>query len=360
MRSEALALGQSLMDRRQLVRAAFAFPLAHASRALAQDLIFLGDMHAHFFFNEQGTTKSGPVARILAGGKATLVAWSLVGDVLWMRPTPRGFAQKAVPKAGDTLGWFQRELTRIKRHITEQKLKIVRAPRDVELALKGDPHVVLAVEGASFVEDDPSRLKMAYDLGIRHLQLVHYIKNTIGDFQTERPEHGGLTDLGKKVIQECNRLGILIDLAHCTSDAVTQALAISKVPMVWSHSSVTNRRQPDWTMIAWQARQLTLGGASAITRKGGVVGLWALRQDVGGTIDAYATRLSEMADWLGEDHVAFGTDMNGLATNAVISNYADLRGVVEYWERQQVSRGRIQKLAIGNYARVLRTALGSS
>ncbi len=113
-------------------------------------------------------------------------------------------------------------------------------------------------------------------------------------------------------------------------------------------------------MIAWQARQLTLGGASAITRKGGVVGLWALRQDVGGTIDAYATRLSEMADWLGEDHVAFGTDMNGLATNAVISNYADLRGVVEYWERQQVSRGRIQKLAIGNYARVLRTALGSS
>jgi membrane dipeptidase len=355
------------MDRRKLVKAGLqaglqaglAFPLAYVSRALAQSSTFLGDMHAHFFFNERGTSKSGPVARILAEGNVTLAAWSLVGDALWMDATPRGFVQKSVPKAGDTLGWFQRELARMKRHIAEQKLNIIRTPSDVELALTGVPHVVLAVEGASFVEDDPGRLKMAYDLGIRHLQLVHYVRNTLGDFQTVRPEHGGLTDLGKNVIQECNRLGILVDLAHSTSAAVTQALAISKLPMVWSHSSVTARRKPDWRMIAWQARQLSLEDAKAITRKGGVVGLWALRQDVGGTIESYANRLSEMADWLGEDHVAFGTDMNGLGANAVISTYADLRRVAEYWQRRQVSRARIQKLAIGNYARVLQTALAS-
>lgn len=351
------------MDRRQLVKAGLqaglAFPLACASRAFAQSPTFLGDMHAHFFFNEQGISKSGPVARILAGGNATLVAWSLVGDALWIAATPRGFVQKSVPKAGDALGWFQRELARMKRHITEQNLKIVRTASDVELALTGAPHVVLAVEGASFVEDDPGRLKIAHDLGIRHLQLVHYVSNTLGDFQTVAPEHGGLTDLGKNVIRECNRLGILIDLAHCTSGAVNQALAISKVPMVWSHSSVTARRKPDWRMIAWQARQLSLEDARAITRKGGVVGLWALRQDVGGTIEAYADRLSEMADWLGEDHVAFGTDMNGLGANAVISDYSSLRRVVDYWQRRQVKRARIQKLAIENYARVLQTALGS-
>ena len=53
---------------------------------------------------------------------------------------------------------------------------------------------------------------------------MHYIRNALGDFQTERPQHGGLTELGKKVVQECNRLGILVDLAHATADAVTQAL----------------------------------------------------------------------------------------------------------------------------------------
>ena len=127
-------------------------------------------------------------------------------------------------------------------------------------------------------------MQAAYDLGIRHIQLVHYIRNPIGDFQTEQPEHNGLTEFGKKVVEECNRLGILVDLAHCTDEAVTQALAVSKVPMVWSHSSVTRTRKPHWTMPAWQARQLSLEGAKAIAAKGGVVGLWALRTDVGSTL----------------------------------------------------------------------------
>lgn len=346
------------MDRRQFLKAGLAWPpLAFASRAFAKDPIFIADMHFHLFFPGPSSAQLRPLARRMADGNATLVAWSLVGDLLWMRPTPRGFQQKSVPKPGETLAWFQRELERIKKYVAEQNLKIVTTPADVELALKGDPHVVLSVEGASFV-DDLSQLQIAYDLGIRHIQLVHYIKNSIGDFQTERPEHNGLSDFGKTVVQECNRLGILIDLAHGTDAAVTQALAISKVPMVWSHSSVTKERKPHWSMVAWQARQLSVEGARAIAQKGGVIGLWALRSDVGATLEAYADRVSEMADWLGEDHVAFGTDMNGLAA-PVIASYADLRRVVDHWERRQLSESRIRKLAIENYARVLRQALGS-
>jgi membrane dipeptidase len=217
---------------------------------------------------------------------------------------------------------------------------------------------VLAVEGASFLDDDLSQLQAAYDAGIRHIQLVHYIRNTLGDFQTEKPQHGGLSDQGKRVVQECNRLGILVDLAHSTPDAVTQALAVSKVPMVWSHSSVTRTRKPQWMMSVTQARQLSLEGAKAIAAKGGVVGLWALRSDVGHTPEAYADRLSEMADWLGEDHAAFGTDMNGLL-GPVLTSYADLRRVVDYWEQRRMSESRIRKLAIENYARVLKQAMAA-
>jgi membrane dipeptidase len=347
------------MDRRQLLKAGLAWPFAFASRAFAKDPIFIADMHFHLFFPPGPNSASlKPLASKMADGKATLVAWSLVGDLLWMRPTPRGLKQNGVPLAGETLAWFQRELVRIKAYIAEQNLKIVRTPADVELALKGDAHVVLSVEGASFVDDDLSQVQAAYDLGVRHIQLVHYIRNAIGDFQTEEPQHNGLSDFGKTVVEECNRLGILIDLAHCTETAVTQALAISKVPVVWSHSSVTNARKPHWSMPAWQARQLSVEGAKAIAAKGGVVGLWALRTDVGATVEAYAYRLSEMADWLGEDHVAFGTDMNGLIA-PVIANFADLRRVVDYWERRQVSESRIRKLAIENYARVLRQALAA-
>jgi membrane dipeptidase len=346
------------MDRRQLLKAGFAWPFAVAGSAFAKDPIFIGDMHFHLLFIGPNPASSNPLARNLAGGRATLVAWSLVGDLPWMGITPRGFKQKSVPKPGETVTWFQAELARVKAHIAEQNLKIVKGPDDVDLALKGDPHVVLSVEGASFLDDDPSQLQAAYDAGIRHIQLVHYIRNTIGDFQTEKPQHGGLSDQGKKVVQECNRLGILVDLAHSTPDAVTQALAVSKVPMVWSHSSVTRTRKPQWMMSVTQARQLSLEGAKAIAAKGGVVGLWALRSDVGQTPEAYADRLSEMADWLGEDHAAFGTDMNGLL-GPVLTSYADLRRVVDYWEQRRMSESRIRKLAIENYGRVLKQAMAA-
>jgi microsomal dipeptidase-like Zn-dependent dipeptidase len=65
-----------------------------------------------------------------------------------------------------------------------------------------------------------------------------------------------------------------------------------------------------------------------------------------------------MADWLGEDHAAFGTDMNGLIS-PLFTGYADLRRVVDYWEQQRMSESRIRKLAIANYARVLRQAMAA-
>jgi len=343
------------MDRRSFLLAGLAAPFAYSRLARAGDEIYLADMHFHLFFFGDNTPAKHPLASTMAAGNVKLLAWSLVGDVPWIRPSSKGLKQVGVPKPGEALDWFHKDIALIKAHLAEQNLKIVLSPEDVDAALKGQPHVVLAVEGASFV-DDPSQLKLAYDLGIRHLQLVHYIKNPLGDFQTEKPEHDGLTDLGKEVVQECNRLGILVDLAHCSPDAVAHALEVSKAPVVWSHSSVTRKGRPDWTMPVWKARQLSLEQAKAIADKGGVVGLWAMRSDVGGGVEAYAARLSEMADWLGEDHVGFGTDTNAII-NPAIANYADLRQVVLLWQEHGVSGDRIRKIAIENYARVLKQAM---
>jgi membrane dipeptidase len=203
-------------------------------------------------------------------------------------------------------------------------------------------------------------VQTAYELGVRHLQLVHFTKNPVADFQTERPEHNGLTDFGRRVIRECNRLGILVDLAHATERAVDQALEISQAPMIWSHSSIARSGTPDWTMIGWKARQLTPDCARRIARKGGVVGLWTVRVDVGNATESYARRLMAMADLIGEDHVGFGTDMSGDPSNDkefMMTNYADLRKVVDYWQSKGIDDKRIRKIAIGNYARVLQDAL---
>lgn len=351
------------MDRRQLLIGGLATPLAAtaATRALAEGSTgyYIGDMHYHLFFFGKNPAPSNPLRRMMARGNATLVSWSLVGDVPWLKLAKGGFTQKGLPKnAKEPVTWFDEELARIKKHLDEQQLKVVRTADDVDLAVKGEPHVVLSVEGATFADGDLAPLAAAYEQGIRHIQLVHYIQNPIGDFQTSKPRHQGLTKFGEDVIAECNRLGILIDLAHCSNDAVMRALEVSKAPMVWSHSSVTRSRKPTWTMPIWQARQLSLEGAKAIAAKGGVVGLWAMRTDVGRSIEAYADRMTELADWLGEDHVAFGTDLNALA-NPVVASYADLQRVVTHWHRTNVPPARIRKLAIENYASVLRQAFAA-
>jgi microsomal dipeptidase-like Zn-dependent dipeptidase len=111
-------------------------------------------------------------------------------------------------------------------------------------------------------------------------------------------------------------------------------------------------------MPIWQARQLTLEDAQAIAKGGGVVGLWPMRSDVGGTPASYADRLAEMADWLGEDDAGIGTDMNAIA-NAAVGSYADLQKVIRRWRQTNMSETRIHKLAIGNYARVLKQALAA-
>lgn len=347
------------IDRRTFMQGALAAScaLTHTARAGDTPPVYIGDMHSHLFFFGMGVSPDKhPLGRTMAAGNATLVAWSLVGDVPWLKITGKGIKQKGQPKRGEAIAWFEDDIARIKEHLAAQNLKLALNADDVDKALAGEPHVVLTVEGATFVEDDPSPLAHAYELGVRSIQLVHYIENPLADFQTEAPQHDGLTDLGRQVIAECNRLGMLVDLAHCTDAATLAAIEASTQPVVWSHSSVTRTRQPNWKMPVWQARQLPLATAKRIADKGGVVGVWPMRSDVGNTPEAYAERVWELGEWLGVDHVGFGTDMNSISRPAV-GSYADLQRAVASWQRAGYPRESIEKLAIGNFARVLKAAM---
>jgi len=345
------------VDRRTLMLGAAAAVAAPVVGLHAGDSssIPIGDMHAHLFFGISRQPASvRPLGKLMGEGNATLVSWALVGDQPWIRPSPQGLRQKGSPKPGAATKWFTEECARVRKHAAQQKINIATTPADLDLALKGEPHIVLSVEGASFLDDGIEGVKAAHEAGVRHVQLVHFVRNTIGDFQTEAPQHGGLTDFGRKVIEECNRLGILVDLAHATRSTVDQALAVAKAPLVWSHSSITKNVRGGGR-AQWMVRQLGLDQAKQIAAKGGVVGLWGLRSDVGGTPEAYGDRIIEMAGWLGDDHVAFGTDMNAVA-NSPVASYGDLRRVVRHLERK-IAADRVRKIAIGNYARVLREVM---
>ncbi|GAB4049510.1 dipeptidase [Spirosoma litoris] len=129
----------------------------------------------------------------------------------------------------------------------------------------GKRAVFIGMENGYPVGKDLAMLKTYYDLGCRYMTLTHFANNLIGDSSTDPdgPMYGGLSDFGKLVVPEMNRLGILIDVSHVADSTFYDALALSKAPVIASHSNC--RALCDFP------RNMTDDMIKAIAAKGGVV-----------------------------------------------------------------------------------------
>jgi membrane dipeptidase len=221
--------------------------------------------------------------------------------------------------------------------------------------------VLLACESANFLEGQPGRLAQAHAMGVRHLQLVHYIHSPLGDHQTAEPEHGRLTPAGSQVVAECKRLGIVVDLAHGAPTLIDGALDASDAAMVWSHSWISPAGGT-YQDAGYIARSLSLAMARKIAARGGAVGLWCLQlgRDPAYPVNnktTYADEILRMCDLIGPEHVAFGTDMEGVWPGRMMNDYSDLRDVVDNLARRGLPEAMLHGILIGNYTRVVRQAM---
>jgi membrane dipeptidase len=96
----------------------------------------------------------------------------------------------------------------MRSYIAEQKLRTILTRADVDACISGDAGIVLASEGADFLEGRVENLDAACEKGLRHLQFVHYIRTPAGDFQTTAPVHNGLSEMGKRLVEACNTKGV--------------------------------------------------------------------------------------------------------------------------------------------------------
>ena len=180
---------------------------------------------------------------------------------------------------------------------------------DLKKARKDNKQIVIqSVEGAHFIEGKLERIKIAYDRGLRHLGLMHDGQTSppMGDIYTDTPQYGGLTQLGIDTIKECNRLGILVDLAHCNNKAINKAIEVSTKPMLISHTGLntqlgTNERMAKMMM----PRLISKEQAKKFADAGGVIGVWTHLADT--PLD-YAKNVRALVDVVGAAHVCIGTD----------------------------------------------------
>jgi membrane dipeptidase len=96
---------------------------------------------------------------------------------------------------------------------------------------------LMGVEGGHMIENSPAALRVFYELGARYLTLTHWDNVDWADAATDRPDHFGLTDLGRQLVREMNRLGMFADLSHVSADTMRDVLRVTRAPVIFSHSN---------------------------------------------------------------------------------------------------------------------------
>ena len=221
---------------------------------------------------------------------------------------------------------------------------------DLEAAhAAGQPAIIADIEGLDFLEMKLERLEEAHRRGIRHVQLVHYTPNDIGDFQTGTVTHNGLTPFGAEVIRACHKLGFVVDVAHATEDTVKQAVKVATKPLLLSHTAIQDSQAMGPTPL--KGRQISRDHAKAIAETGGSIGIWHFFP----TLDKYVDGLKEMVDVVGVDHVSIGTDQQ--VAPGSVQNYAVWVQLVAAMLRGGFKPEEAGKIAGGNYLRIFRTAV---
>lgn len=186
------------------------------------------DVHTHG--GTTGITSQAPpndsIANGMRAGSLAVACLADVPDGPILGRNPAGvLGALRTPEPGQLYKYHLGRLDWVDEMVANHGLRRALSAADLAAAhAAGQPSIVSDVEGLDFLQGKLERLEQAHQRGVRHVQLVHYTPNDIGDFQTGTVTHKGLTSFGADVIRACHRLGFVCDVAHATEDTVKQAV----------------------------------------------------------------------------------------------------------------------------------------
>jgi membrane dipeptidase len=221
-------------------------------------------------------------------------------------------------------------------------LRIAREPHD--LTLDGDIVAVMHIEGAEAVDAELELLPALHAFGLRSLGITWSRPNAFG-FGVESGE-GGLTDAGHALVRACHELGILVDLAHLNEAGFWDVAAIGERPLVATHACAH--------ALTPHPRNLTDRQLDAVRHSGGVVGICFHRDHAGPQRTDIARHAHYVAERIGPEHVALGSDFDGAELPDGIRGAQDLPLVLDDLRALGWGEPELRLLAHDNFLRVLR------
>ena len=346
-----------------------------------------GDLLEGFDFTDtRATARDGKVAvqtdlTRLKRGHVGAQFWSVYVD--YKLPEPEAVRQ--------TL----EQIDTIKRLVARYPGEMVLATSaaDVERAWKsGKIASLIGMEGGGSIGGSLAVLRQMHALGARYMTLAHYKTTAWADSSNDVPTNGGLSDFGKQVVREMQRLGMLVDLSHCSEDTMNDALDVAGAPVVFTHSNARAvdghpRNVPDAVLDRVKAN----GGMVMVTavlnfvsedyrrwaadRAGEEARLKSLNTGFADRVapalaawvaahPAPAVSVSQIADHIdhivkriGVDHVGVGGDFDG--TDETPTGFEDVAAYPNLFAelaRRGYSQGDLEKISSRNLLRVMRAA----
>jgi membrane dipeptidase len=311
------------------------------------------DVHSHG--GRTGITSKAPpnddLADAMRTGALAVACLADVPDLPILGRSDGALAMVRAPASGELYRYHLDRLAWMDELIAGHGVRRALCAADLDAAHTADePAIVADVEGLDFLDGKLERLEEAHRRGIRHVQLVHYTPNDIGDFQTGVVAHHGLTEFGAEVICACHGLGFVCDIAHATEQMAMQAVKVATKPLLLSHTAVMGSRAMGPTPLS--GRQVTQDHARAVAQTGGSVGIWHFFP----SLDKYVEGIKEMADIVGVDHVSIGTDQ--FDARGCVADYTRWVHLVAAMLRGGFTPEEAGKIAGDNYMRIFRESVG--
>lgn len=319
--------------------------LAEAAE-LALDTVTV-DLHCHAnaLAAKDFPAIDGQLAANMKAGGVDAGLFAIRGDLGTIRTDAAGQRidhRKAKP--GELFHRAQEQLAPLIKASESGQLALATTAAEILAAKKrATPAAVLGLEGSDPLEGDLARVKIFHERGVRVFQLMHYRINEIGDIQTAAPRHNGLTDFGRELVGELDRLGIVIDTAHASSATLDGVLAASRAPVIFSHTAPRVQRA--------NSRRLEDDDIKAIAKHGGVIGIWPTL----GSRDSFETflkRLDYVKQLIGADHFGVATDLFGLRGRTAMPTHREFPLLPAGLLKRGYSESDTQKIVGGNFMRL--------
>ena len=313
---------------------------------------------------QQGLIRDEFVPELRAGGV------SLIGAALFVE-------DKYLPEMGLRVALDQVARLYDEVALASHDVMICRDYASIEQAQRADKiGVIITMEGVEPLGTDLHLLRAFYELGVRSVGLTHARRNAAGDggvFAPAGSPPAGLSSFGKTVVRECQRLGILLDLAHLNAAGVDDVLALTDGPLIISHSNPRYFHDIERNSSDAQIR--------AVAARGGVIGINAVlltADPTKATLDHFVDQVAYVADLAGIEAVGIGFDFiefifrhwtpeqqAALSASMIeaypvpgLTNHSHARNVAHQLIARGFRNDEIEKVLYGNWLRVLKETIG--